>query len=56
MQEVWGRSPQRWEILQFFVKKKAFFTYFGQNSYFTAITRQLKSVNALNRINEAQDL
>jgi len=46
--------------LQFFNKSNAFFAYFGQNSYFKAITHQSKtfkiSLNVLNKINEVQVL
>jgi len=50
--------PSLGDFCNYSIKITHFYTYFGQNSYFKAITRQLKglkiSLNALNRINEVQ--
>jgi len=55
------RSPQPLsDFCSFSIKITHFYAYFGQNSYFKAITHQLKgfkiSLNVLNRINEVQVL
>jgi len=48
------------DICNFSIKITHFYAYFGQNSYFKAITHQLEafkiSLNVLNRINEFQAL
>jgi len=48
------------DFCNFSIKITHFYAYFGQNSYFKAITHQLKSfkinLNVLNRINEIQIL
>jgi len=48
------------DFCNFSIKIAHFYAYFGRNSYFKAITHQLKafkiSLNILNRINEVQVL
>jgi len=48
------------DFCNFSMKIAHFYAYFGQNSYFKAITHQLQvfkiSINVLNRINEVQIL
>jgi len=47
-------APSAGRFLQVLNKNNAFYAYFGQNTYFKAITHQLKalkiSLNVLNRI------
>jgi len=54
-----GMEASAGRFLQFLNKKKThFYAYFGQNSYFKAITHQLKalkiSLDVLNRVNDVQ--
>jgi len=42
--EVWGaKSPALGDFCNFLIKTTHFYAYFGQNSYFKAITHQLKA-------------
>jgi len=58
MKGVWGGALGY--FCYFSVKITHFYTHFGQNSYFKAITHQIKafkiSLNVLNRINKVQIL
>jgi len=53
-------SPALGEFCNFSIKLTHFYAYIGQNSYFKAITQQIKtfkiSLNVPNRINEVQVL
>jgi len=64
LEGVWlgsgGRAPALGDFCNFSIKITHFYADFGQNSYFKAVTYQLKafkiSLNVLNRINEVQVL
>jgi len=55
-----AEAPTLGDFCNFSVKITYFYACFGQNSYFKAITHQLKAIkitlNVLNRMNEVQVL